>query len=225
MTTLRINEIFAGVDGECNYDHQGHVSTFIRLAGCNLHCRYCDTAQTQNKYSGREVEFEYIKSRLLEIGIKKLTITGGEPLIQQHNLNLFTKSIYFDSRFCGYRWTLETNGTIEPKIYGGKYIMDYKLPSSGHFDQMNHKAFAGLSPLDFVKFVIGTDEDLECAFNMVRVLKASDIGCNATMAFSVLDPLSSTAKYMAKKIVARMIKEKMDHAVLNLQIHKILDLK
>lgn len=222
---LIVHEIFSSIDGECNYYHQGHITTFIRLAGCNLRCHYCDTKYAQNINEAFEIDFEHLKRRILTIGIKKLTFTGGEPLLQNKELYSFIKNIYNDPRFVGYKWTIETNGTIIPShICNIKYIVDYKLPSSGCCGSMNFQAFSLLKSDDFIKYVIMDNNDLDWAIDITKQL-IKNYDCLARFAFSMANPLQKHSKQMVQQIVDRLLYERIDRVSLNLQLHKLLNLR
>ena len=76
---LKVNEIFKSIQGESTY--AGLPCTFIRLAGCNLRCTYCDTNYAY--YHGKELSDEEIISKIEEYGVKCVEFTGGEPLLQE----------------------------------------------------------------------------------------------------------------------------------------------
>ncbi len=103
--TLRITEIFFSAAGEgCR---QGEPTIFIRLAGCNLRCPFCDT-----KYAwkdGREMSVEKIASAVEKIKQKFpagwVCLTGGEPLLQE------LKPLVSKLKQRGFRIQIETNGT------------------------------------------------------------------------------------------------------------------
>jgi len=83
--SVRISEIFTSIEGEGIY--VGTKTMFIRLAGCHLKCRWCDTPYALPMDSGKEYSIhqakEQIKS-LLQPFTYKVNFTGGEPLLQHH---------------------------------------------------------------------------------------------------------------------------------------------
>ncbi len=109
MNIARLNarepEIFYSLQGEGS--RMGTPAAFLRLAGCNLHCHWCDTKHSWVK--GVDMEVEDIAARLLSYGCPSLVITGGEPLMQQEELlnllNLLPADVYVE---------VETNGTLLP---------------------------------------------------------------------------------------------------------------
>src|SRR5210317_280287 len=108
-TKLKIKEIFTSIDGEVNHLGQGYPSIFIRLADCNLNCSYCDTdykLDPEQKLSTVNEIINHIQK--IFPGYNKVTITGGEPLVQ-----LVEVSILIDELFKrDYHVSLETNGTF-----------------------------------------------------------------------------------------------------------------
>ncbi|MCK4695304.1 MAG: 7-carboxy-7-deazaguanine synthase QueE, partial [Candidatus Cloacimonetes bacterium] len=84
---LNLSEIFFSIQGESSYT--GLPCIFIRLAGCNLRCKYCDT-----KYSYK-TRFQNTPNQIIEsirsfLPVKLVEITGGEPLLQDEIYELIT---------------------------------------------------------------------------------------------------------------------------------------
>lgn len=102
---LKISEIFFSVEGEGL--RQGEPTIFIRLAGCNLRCRFCDTKYAWE--NGQKIPEELILSKIVGIGKKYpatwVSLTGGEPLLQD------LKSLVSKLRKAGFKIQVETNGT------------------------------------------------------------------------------------------------------------------
>ncbi|WP_048151384.1 7-carboxy-7-deazaguanine synthase QueE [Methanolacinia paynteri] len=152
---MKVFEIFPSIQGEGPY--QGIPSAFIRLSGCNLRCRWCDTPKTQDGSSGEEMTVDEVFGQVKKLGLSHVCITGGEPLIQQDELLSLLRDLHED----GYIVEIETNGTIDPVpvMEYSSVCMDVKCPSSGE------KSFAPfvkkLRPSDCVKFVVEGKEDLE----------------------------------------------------------------
>ncbi|MBP2674006.1 MAG: hypothetical protein H6Q84_846 [Deltaproteobacteria bacterium] len=153
---LTVTEIFAGIQGETSFS--GYPFAFVRLTGCNLRCRYCDTTYAYD--SGREFSLEDVVSRVTAFGLSRACVTGGEPLLQEEALPLVEALL---DR--GHRVLVETNGTVpldrlDPRAVK---IMDVKCPSSGEHGKMLWTNFPSLGDRDEVKFVIGTMEDYKYA--------------------------------------------------------------
>ena len=85
-----VNEIFSSIDGEGL--RTGELTTFIRLAGCNMRCSYCDTAYALNSSSGREMSINEIVREIEKYKVNNITLTGGEPLIHK-NVDLLINTL------------------------------------------------------------------------------------------------------------------------------------
>ena len=76
-----LSEIFDSIDGEGK--RTGYMVIFVRFAGCNLRCTYCDTAYALKESDAEEfLSEEEILERIHSYPWKKITFTGGEPLLQ-----------------------------------------------------------------------------------------------------------------------------------------------
>ena len=127
-----VNEIFGSIDGEGI--RAGELASFVRLAGCNLRCSYCDTQYALDKNAGTEMLVNEIIDELNKIGIKNVTLTGGEPL-QHKDIDILIDELIKSN----YKVNIETNGSINIEKYVGKCLitMDYKCPSSKMENTMN----------------------------------------------------------------------------------------
>jgi len=99
MALYEINEIFDSIQGE-GID-TGKRCTFIRFAGCNMKCSFCDT------YFKKTVDME-VGEILLKVTNKNVVLTGGEPLI--HDLMPLIRALWIQGKTV----TIETNGTLVP---------------------------------------------------------------------------------------------------------------
>src|SRR5882724_8328838 len=101
---LRVTEIFHSIQGESS--HAGRPCVFVRLAGCNLRCRWCDSAYTFT--GGETVSLQEVLASVRGYGCNLVEITGGEPLAQAEALKLITK-------LCddNYEVLIETSGSID----------------------------------------------------------------------------------------------------------------
>ena len=223
--TLDVHSIFSSVDGEVNYYGQGRPTTFIRLNRCNLRCQYCDTVRAQKPGLGLgEMEIAHILGQVIKAGTRKVTITGGEPLLQTEGLMVLVKEL----RALGQAITIETNGTQainwarrKDSNLGPYWIVDWKLPSAHVVrSEMNREAFRSLEPCDYVKFVIATKEDFEEATSYA-IPKLDYWGCRATLAFGPCEG----GEVLPAQLIAMMHDAGLSHAVLNVQLHKLINLK
>jgi 7-carboxy-7-deazaguanine synthase len=110
---MQINEIFKSIQGEG--PNFGKPAIFLRTAQCNLKCTWCDTKYTWDwknyDYTKevKEMTIEEIKEQLIDLEIKHLVITGGEPLLQQDDLADLLSFLKPD-----FYVEIETNCTILP---------------------------------------------------------------------------------------------------------------
>jgi len=144
---IRITEIFYSLQGEART--VGLPTTFVRLTGCPLRCRYCDTAYAFT--GGKLYTIEEIMVAVQAHPAREVTVTGGEPLAQPGCLALLT-------RLCdeGYRVSLETSGaldvsSVDPRVVK---VLDFKTPGSGEVSRNLYENAAHLTVSDQVKFVI-----------------------------------------------------------------------
>lgn len=214
MNTYKIAEMFSSINGEGT--HAGQLAFFVRFTGCNLNCSYCDTkwANVPNaEYT--EMTADEIRSEAQKSGIRNVTVTGGEPLIQPNIVPLL-ETLCGDGRYV----EIETNGSADVsevlKIKGNRpaLTMDYKLPSSGMESFMRTENFALLEAKDTVKFVSGSLADLERALEIIR--KYGLIGKCAVYISPVFGKLKPA------EIVDFMLANKLNGVNVQLQMHKFI---
>src|SRR6185369_3766784 len=120
-TVLTVNEIFHSIQGEST--HAGRPCVFVRLAGCNLRCEWCDTAYAFHEGTPRTVED--VVREVAAFGCPLVEVTGGEPLLQADAIPLLESLVA-----AGYRVLLETGGSLPicdvPE--GVARIVDVKCP-------------------------------------------------------------------------------------------------
>lgn len=211
MSIFKVAEKFVSINGEGQ--RAGQLAVFIRFAGCNLACSYCDTAWARNEdipcelLSGEQI-IDYIKS----IGISNVTLTGGEPLLREGIEELIEQLVSLDL------WVeIETNGSV-PLVPQGKkrphFTMDYKLAGSGEENKMLISNFDVLQKDDVVKFVCSSGGDLSRACEITDMYSLKD---KCKVYFScVFDKLSP------KKAVEFMIENKLNGINFQLQMHKFI---
>jgi 7-carboxy-7-deazaguanine synthase len=156
---MKIAEIFKSLQGEGK--NQGKPCLFIRLAGCNLHCRWCDTAYAQT--GGIEMSLDTILEHAWRLNPSYVCITGGEPLLQADDLEPLLVSLHRR----GTAIDIETNGTIDfTRLQPYALVcMDIKCPSSG--EQSNLALLDELRPQDTVKFVVKDENDCQYARDII----------------------------------------------------------
>ena len=170
---MKVSETFLSIQGEGPM--QGRPAFFIRLAGCNLTCKFCDTKYAQRTVQD-EADIAEIRDEMLALAQANgpdfmFVITGGEPLVQQADVELLLGT--YRSR--GFRvanaW-IETNGTIVPsRTLTERYRVHLVTsPKKGH---VNHEALKALSEREaHFKFVIDEKESwpFEEALSLAKTL-------------------------------------------------------
>jgi 7-carboxy-7-deazaguanine synthase len=157
-----ITEIFKSIQGEGT--RAGLPCIFVRLAGCNLRCTWCDTAYAFYGGTKQSVDEVIEKVRALSGGdtgrINLLEITGGEPLLQPEAPALAERLLA-----AGYKVMIETSGERFIGVLPREVIkiVDVKCPDSGEADTFDMKNLEALGPNDEIKFVISTRRDYDFA--------------------------------------------------------------
>lgn len=161
--SLQICEIFYSIQGEST--RAGYPCIFIRLAGCNLRCSYCDTVYAQSP--GTQYSVEDIIASVGRYPCRLVEITGGEPLVQEQTPHLVHELLNL-----GYSVLLETNGTLALDELDNRCIkiVDVKCPASREGHCFNERVLAGLSEHDELKFVISDRSDYEFARDFLKRL-------------------------------------------------------
>jgi 7-carboxy-7-deazaguanine synthase len=170
---MRISEIFYSLQGEGILT--GLPTIFVRTTGCNLRCTWCDT---QFAYEGGgEIAVDHIVSNLEDFPVKRVCITGGEPLLQEELPILISRLL--DS---GYEVSLETNGSKSIRGYlefGSLVIsLDIKCPKSEMHESMDFLNIKRLRDKDQLKFVIADEGDYEYSKGILSEHKPQ---CNIIM--------------------------------------------
>ena len=213
----KVAERFVSINGESRY--AGELAVFIRFVGCNLRCSYCDTAWAiSDNAPGSMMSLEEIVEYVDACGIKNVTLTGGEPLIQNGINVLIDKLISH-----GHRVEIETNGALPVRsvMEAGDYkdmlsvTLDYKCPSSGMESSMLLENYEYLRDYDNVKFVVGTREDLDKAYEIITKYELAE---KNIMVF--LGPVFG--KIEPSEIVEYMKEKNMNGVRLQLQQHKFI---
>ncbi len=214
MDTFNVVEKFVSINGEAA--HAGELACFIRFAGCNLNCSYCDTAWANKQdVLSEALTCEEIYDYIVRSGVFNVTLTGGEPLLQPD----IDKLLYKLSQNHNLRTEVETNGSIDVSEYFGlggniEFTIDYKLPGSGMSDKMCLNNFKNVRPVDTVKFVVSDYNDLEEAKKVIDYYGLADkTRVYLSSAFNIITP---------RDIVAFMIENNMNKVRIQLQMHKYI---
>ena len=209
-----VAEKFISINGEGK--KAGELALFIRFRKCNLHCSYCDTHWANQDSSPAEMlSLKSLVSFAESSGIKNITLTGGEPLLQEHLDLLVAKLIKKNHEV-----EIETNGSISiQKLacqeYRPAFTLDYKLPSSGMESAMLTENYRWLDKKqDVIKFVAGNRQDLEKAFEIIQkyhlINKAS---VYFSPVFGKIEPVE----------IVEFLKEKnLNQVRVQLQLHKFI---
>lgn len=208
---MKINEIFCSINGESA--RGGLRTVFVRTFGCNLRCSYCDTMYAIEGDDFSNMTVDEVISEVSKYECNRVTLTGGEPLLQPDALDLIEK--LSKSR---YEVEIETNGAVEldslitlKRDYGTILItMDWKCPTSGMNDKMKYENLRLLYEDDVVKYVVGSKEDLD---EMKNTMDKTDAQIYVSPVFGKIE---------LKEIAEYIINNKLNNVRFQLQIHKLV---
>ncbi|MBR4555423.1 MAG: putative 7-carboxy-7-deazaguanine synthase QueE [Ruminococcus sp.] len=216
MSTFSLAESFVSINGEGQF--AGKLALFLRFTGCNLRCSWCDTMWANAKDAPHTLcstqhLLDTAKRAKEDHGICHVTLTGGEPLLQEGLPELCDG---LDS--LGLMTEIETNGAVPLAPFLEKcssspcITMDYKLPASGMEDRMCLENFPLLREKDTLKFVCATQEDLDRAAQIISKYKPV---CAVFLSpvFGSIEPAD---------MVEFMKKNRLGRARLQLQLHKLI---
>ena len=203
---MKVTEIFTSIQGESTFC--GLPCTFIRMTGCNLRCKYCDTPYALE--GGEELDLDQIMDKVRESGISLVELTGGEPLLQEECyllINLLLEE--------GYIVLLETNGSLTLKKLDSRVmkIVDIKCPGSGMSEKMDFSNVNYLTGKDEVKFVISDKGDFDWAKGIIDTYGLIE-KCKV-----LISPVLSRLE--AKDVAGWILEERLP-VRLQLQLHKVI---
>lgn len=206
-------ERFVSINGEGR--KAGELAVFIRFRKCNLNCSYCDTKWANTEDCPAEMlSAEQIAGYVYGTGVKNVTLTGGEPLLQENLDELI--DILIEQ---GNAVEIETNGSISIAELSRRenrpsFTLDYKLPDSNMEREMDLGNYNYIRPEDTVKFVAGSISDLETAVKIIEkyeLLKRCSVYISPV--FNRINPAD---------IVDFMKKNNLNGVKLQLQLHKFI---
>lgn len=218
---MLISEIFGSIEGEGI--RTGCLATFVRTFGCNLRCNYCDSLYAVDRTTDlfgnqnfKTMAVQEIINECKHLGSKRITFTGGEPLLQKDAYELIDKLLEED-----FEVNIETNGAIpiDNFIYFknrdlSKLIitMDWKSPYSGMRDKMINDNLKALRSIDVLKFVVANKGDLD---DMKQTIQSNDLYCNIFVSpvFGQIEPF---------EIVDYLKENNLQNVRIQLQIHKLI---
>lgn len=209
---FNVAEKFVSINGEGQ--KAGQLAVFIRFAGCNLRCSYCDTKWANDfDLKGENLTAEQIIEYVLDTGVHNVTLTGGEPLLRPEIEELISMLVK-----AGLWVEIETNGSVPlkplEKDSRPHFTMDYKTPSSNMESEMLVSNFDLLEPDDVVKFVCGSSEDLNCTYDIIKKYNLTE-KCKVYLScvFGNLQP-SAVVDFMKEK--------NLNGVNFQLQMHKFI---
>ena len=230
---LAIVEIFNSISGEGL--SAGELVTFVRVAGCNLRCSYCDSTYSYQESDGqhKRLKPKEILKQVNNFASKKIICTGGEPLVENEAKRYLP--LYLTAQ--GFKVRIESNGSMpvysqdEFDIFGGEelrenlaYTLDVKSPSSAMAEQNIYREnFTKLGVNDELKFVVANKNDFEHALKVLEehqeILAPNKVTINFSPVFNQIE-----AKELVKLLKSRQafFVDKQLKLRLSLQIHKMI---
>jgi 7-carboxy-7-deazaguanine synthase len=204
--TLKVCETFYSLMGEST--RVGLPAFFIRLSGCNLRCRYCDTAYAYEE--GQEMPVAALLEAATSFPPRLVLVTGGEPLLQEETPALLTGLVE-----AGFEVCLETNGSRPIDRVDGRVhrILDLKCPGSGMAGENYWQNLEYLTARDEVKFVISNHDDFLWSVEVIRTHGlAGRLPLLISPVFGGVSAPEAAAWILESRLPLR----------LNLQLHKFL---
>lgn len=211
--SFKVVEIFESINGEGM--RAGELVVFVRMKGCNLSCNYCDTMwANEADCEFEEMTADRIVERVKKSGIKNVTLTGGEPLLQKDADKLL--KLFSDEK--DIRVEIETNGSVNLspflKYENTSFTMDYKLPESDMEKYMDLENFKILRKKDTLKFVASSVNDLKKAKDIIEKYDLID---RVNIIFSPV-----FGKIELTDIVDFLKDNKLNDVRMQLQMHKFI---
>lgn len=198
---LKINEIFYSIQGE-GYN-TGMPAIFVRLSGCNMNCKFCDTEHKKGKTMSEEQIFHEIKS----LNCWRVVITGGEPFVQ--DLTRLVQILKENS----YQIFIETNGTIAVKK---------TLTDQIDWIAMSPKGKILLSRWDEVKLIVNIDTTVENILQQMTTLKKR---CPQGMIFLQPEWNKDMLKTAERINWAINLVKEVPGCYLSVQMHKLISIR
>lgn len=219
-----VTEIFFSVQGEGIYAGQPQV--FVRFAGCNLKCAYCDTPKSLSVKRAVWMTPSGIVAKITKLGGNNATvsITGGEPLLYPHFLGVLLPML----KEAGHMTYIETNGTLpdafkKVKAHADIVSMDIKLPSAcGRAFWKEHLEFMRAARGKLLVKVVADSRSTAGEFAKASAITAS---VSEDIPF-VIQPSSGTgsnkpARKTRLSLFKALAKKKLKDVFIIPQLHKI----
>jgi 7-carboxy-7-deazaguanine synthase len=203
---LRVIEVYTSVQGESTW--AGLPCTFVRLAGCNLRCTWCDSEFTFT--GGEHRSIDDVLAQVAAAGVPLVEVTGGEPLVHHQAIPLMQRLLD-----AGHTVLLETSGSLSIADVPDPVhvILDLKPPDSGEVASNLWDNVRLLRSHHEVKLVLASRRDYEWARD---VIAEHDLGSRCTVilspAWGLLDPAGLVDWMLEDRVPAR----------LGMQLHKVV---
>lgn len=217
---IQVTEIFHSIQGEST--HAGTPCVFVRLTGCNLRCRWCDTEYAF--HGGKRMSLEEVRQAIGKFPCKRVEFTGGEPLLQAEAVASLARQLLAE----GYTVMVETSGERDlgdlPEAV--VKIVDVKCPGSGEGGSFRLSNLQWLRAWDELKFVVADRADYEFAKAFLAEHGLS--GTAPTLLFSpafhqhAAGERSAAQCRLDPRLLAEWLLEDGLPARLSLQIHKFI---
>ncbi len=209
---LIVAEIFRSIQGESTYS--GKPCLFVRLAGCNLKCRYCDAVYARDGESNEHLRLtlDEIVSRCDPGRNKIICITGGEPLLQPGIYALMQRLIERNVSVL-----LETNGSLDVSQVPREVVkvMDVKCPGSEMEAMNRYENLSLLTVDDQLKFVLTSRGDFDFALRVV-----DEYNLDSLHGPEIL--LSAAVPFCLHEKLAEWLLESGKNWRLQVQLHKVI---
>ncbi len=203
---LRVTEIFHSIQGESTF--AGRPCVFVRLTGCQMRCRWCDTEYAF--HGGAWWTVDEVLEEVAGHECPLVEVTGGEPLLQPAALPLLAA---LADR--GHEVLLETGGGldiggVDPRV---RRIVDVKCPGSGESEANRWENLELLRSTDEVKLVVASEEDYLWARRVIRERRLAE-RCPVLLSpvWGELEPVRLAEWVLRDRLPVRF----------QLQVHKLL---
>ncbi len=205
---LRVAETYLSLQGEGS--HAGLPCYFIRTAGCDLRCTWCDTPGALEATSGGWMSLDQILERVPS-WVNLVQMTGGEPLLQK-SAAVATMNALIGR---GKKILLETGGhkSLEGLPAAVHVVMDVKLPASGEDAHDFGANFSFLKKTDEIKFVVQDRRDFDRACRWIQDFRLADV-CQL-----LISPVSGN---LAPAELAAWVLESRIPVRMQIQLHKVI---
>jgi 7-carboxy-7-deazaguanine synthase len=219
---MQIIEIYKSLQGESSFS--GLPCVFVRAAGCNLRCVWCDSEYTFK--GGQRMSLEEIEHEVRRLSPQggNVEITGGEPMLQEREVVPLMETLLS----AGYTVLLETSGErpLDNVPRQVVKIVDVKCPHSGEGGTFREENLQYLTARDELKFVVASRTDYEFAREFVHEHRLNGKGPSVILSPAFRKDASGSRDVSHCLVDPRDLAEWMLgdglNARLGLQIHKFI---